>query len=657
MRGSIWKCILGAAKILNNRLSEDSVSPERIIRTMPLALANKIAAGEVVQRPASAAKELIENALDAGAESIQVILKAAGSELIQIIDDGCGMSEADALACFDRHATSKIQAIEDLETIRTLGFRGEALASIAAVSHVELKTRRLNDDVGYHVRMEGGAVVLTEPCALPAGTSIAVRNLFFNVPARRSFLKTPATEFKHLIETFQFLALSNPEVGFSLIHDDNEVYSLPAHPGDDFYEALRSRIATLFGEQHRNKLIQVEEKTSYLSVHGFVGEPEFNRRSRGEQFLFVNGRYIKNRYLEHAVRSAYEDLMPEGAFPFFTLFMTIDPQHVDVNVHPTKAEVKFDDERGMYGFVRTIVRKGLGTSLISPQLSMDEAMFRDPQPAPIKPAAMDFSGYQRAYTGGRSDKAGGYSRPMDAGAFRRSGASLPGELSARMYEQPELSNEGFQIPSETHAETDSEAHRADIGKNESLLWQLHNKYILTQVRSGMMVFDQNAAHERILYEKALSSLESGFGLSQQLLFPHTLEFDPGEYELIKELLPDLRALGFEIEAFGGRSVIVRGVPAELRVGDERTILEEILEQFKSNREALKLKGRENLAKSMARRGAVRSGTPMDIKEMRSLIDQLFLCDKPYACPYGRPTIINISIDELDKRFGKSGSNA
>ena len=623
---------------------------------MPLALANKIAAGEVVQRPASAAKELIENALDAGAENIQVILKAAGSELIQIIDDGCGMSEVDALACFDRHATSKIQAIEDLESIRTLGFRGEALASIAAVSHVELKTRRLNDDIGYHVRMEGGEVVLTEPCASPAGTSIAVRNLFFNVPARRSFLKTPATEFKHLIETFQFLALSNPEVGFSLIHDDNEVYSLPPHPGDDFYEALRSRIATLFGEQHRDKLIQVEEKTSYLSVHGFVGEPEFNRRSRGEQFLFVNGRYIKNRYLEHAVRSAYEDLMPEGAFPFFTLFMTIDPQHVDVNVHPTKAEVKFDDERGMYGFVRTIVRKGLGTSLISPQLSMDEAMFRDPQPAAIKPAGMDFSGYQQDHTTGKGNHPGGY-RPMDSRPFQRPASSMPGEISARMYEQSSRSDEGFQIPSETNITSENELPRADIDKKEALLWQLHNKYILTQVRSGMMVFDQNAAHERILYEKALSSLESGFGLSQQLLFPHTLEFDPGEYELIKELLPNLRALGFEIEAFGGRSVIVRGVPAELRVGDERTILEEILEQFKSNREDLKLKGRENLAKSMARRGAVRSGTPMDIKEMRSLIDQLFLCDKPYSCPYGRPTIINISIDELDQRFGKSGSNA
>ncbi len=361
-------------------MSEEIEQSAGIIHTMPLSLANKIAAGEVVQRPASAAKELIENAIDAGATEIKLILKAAGSELIQVVDNGCGMCEADALACFDRHATSKIKSIDDLESIRTLGFRGEALASIAAVSQVELKTRRLNDDTGLRVLLDGGMLKDQEPAALPAGTSIAIRNLFFNVPARRSFLKSPATEFKHLVETFQFLALSHPSISFTLIHDNNEVYHLPATEGAAFYDALKARVVALFGAQLENQLIQVEEETSYITIGGFISTPEFFRKSRGEQFLFVNDRYVKSRYLEHAVRSSYEELLPENAFPFFTLFLTIDPKHVDVNVHPTKAEVKFDDERGLYGFIRTIVRKGLGSSILSPQLSMDEAMM----PAEIK---------------------------------------------------------------------------------------------------------------------------------------------------------------------------------------------------------------------------------------------------------------------------------
>ncbi|MEM8487735.1 MAG: DNA mismatch repair endonuclease MutL [Bacteroidota bacterium] len=628
-----------------------------IIQTMPLSLANKIAAGEVVQRPASAAKELIENAIDAGATEIKLILKAAGSELIQVIDDGCGMSEADALACFERHATSKIKSIDDLDSIRTLGFRGEALASIAAVSQVELKTRRLNDDTGVRIRMDGGALVEQEPCAAPAGTSIAIRNLFYNVPARRSFLKSPATEFKHLVETFQFLALSHPVVSFTLLHDNNEVYHLPASQDAGFYDALKTRIVALFGQQLDGQLLQVEEKTSYISVSGFVSTPEFYRKSRGEQFLFVNDRYVKSRYLEHAVRSSYEELLPENAYPFFTLFLSIDPKHVDVNVHPTKAEVKFDDERGLYGFIRTIVRKGLGSAILSPQLSMESGMM---------PPAMDLgtaspAGSETTWPpdpvsmpagrqGGGSNWSGGSSN-WSSGKLPASSGIAPGDLSARMYNAPppEAPQEELLIPSSTNAEDE----RIRTGDKETLLWQLHNRYILTQIRSGMMIIDQNAAHERVLYEKALHSMESGFGLSQQLLFPHTIEFNPAEFALIQELMPNMKALGFEIELFGGNSVIVRGVPSEIRVGDERTILEEILEQFKTNLDGLKLKGRENLAKSIARKGAVQSGAPLDIKEMRSLVDQLFLCDTPYVCPYGRPTIINISVEELEKRFGKN----
>ncbi|WP_243664865.1 DNA mismatch repair endonuclease MutL [Rhodothermus marinus] len=328
----------------------------------------------MVQRPASVVKELVENALDAGARHITVILKDAGKTLVQVVDDGCGMSPADARLCFQRHATSKIRTIDDLERIHTLGFRGEALASIAAVARVELKTKRAQDAAGYRVQIEGGQLIAAEPCATANGTSVAVRNLFYNVPARRNFLKTPATEFKHIVETFQVLALSHPEVGFTLIHDDVEIYRLVPETDSSPAERLRRRIGTLFGPEYALQTIPVEETTSYLSVRGFLGRPELHRKSRGEQFFFVNRRYVRHRYLEHAVTSSYEHLIPEGAHPFFVLFLELDPKHVDVNVHPTKAEVKFDDERGIYGVLRAIVRRALGMADLVPQLESATAV-------------------------------------------------------------------------------------------------------------------------------------------------------------------------------------------------------------------------------------------------------------------------------------------
>ena len=427
------------------------------------------------------------------------------------------------------------------------------------------------------------------------------------------------------------------------------MYELNASPDAEFFDSLKDRICDLFGKQYLDKLVRVQENTSYLSVNGFLGDPEFHKRTRGEQFLFVNDRYIKSRYLEHAVRTAYEDILPEGAFPFFILFLSIDPRHIDVNVHPTKAEVKFDDERGMYGFIKTIAKKALSTSLLAPQFSFDTEITPIDMPGPTwpPPQASPFN------TQPPSGRAPSFpeSRPFpgSASAPRHRGQLPLGDFTDRLYERAEgADEEGFVIPSDANVQPSL----PESTKESSLLWQLHGKYILTQIRSGMMIIDQNAAHERVLFEKAMHSLESGFGLSQQLLFPHTLEFGPAEYELIKELMPSLRALGFEIDKFGGRSLIVRGVPAEIKVGDERTILEEILDQFKSNEDTLKIKARENLAKSLARKGAIRSGTSLDIKEMRSLVDQLFMCEKPQVCPYGRPTFLDISIEELDTRFGK-----
>lgn len=629
---------------------------------MPETLANKIAAGEVVQRPASAAKELIENAIDAGADEVTVVLKSAGSELIQVIDNGCGMSPGDAVDSFQRHATSKIRSIDDLERIQTLGFRGEALASIAAVAQVEMKTKRVQDDAGFLVRIHGGAVEATEPCATPEGTSIAVRNVFYNVPARRNFLKTPATEFKHLVETFQFLTLANPSVAFTLIHDDNEVYRLNKAPSTDPHEALRQRISELLGKEHADHVVPVEETTSYLSATGFVSRPEFNRRSRGEQFLFVNGRYVKNRSLDHAVLHAYEGLLPGGAYPFYALFLWLDARHIDVNVHPTKAEIKFDDERGVYGFVKAVVRKALGTADLIPQLDVGQAE----RPTRTQPDGSSFEASverarpfapMRAAGGGETSRVDA-PRPGPARSFEaaaedgpRPAWQPPGELTDRLY-GPDLAEDAAQnIASGSTKEAEEKLERAE---GEPLLWQLHNRYVLTQIRSGLMIVDQHAAHERILYERALQSLHSGFGLSQQLLFPHTLDFNPADFELLKELLPDLRSLGFDVDVFSGRSVVVRGVPADIPAGDERRILDDILQQYRNYQSELQVKGRDNLAKSIAHRSAIKSGDKLTAKEMRTLIDQLFLCEMPYASPHGRPTIIKISIEELDKRFGRGG---
>lgn len=603
-------------------MSDVSLEPESLIRIMPEALANKIAAGEVVQRPASAAKELLENAIDAGAGDVEVILKSSGSELIQVVDDGCGMSREDARACFRRHATSKIAAIEDLERLRTLGFRGEALASIASVSQVELRTKRSSDSAGFCVRVEGGEIQSAEPCATKDGTSIAVKNLFYNVPARRNFMKTPATELRHLVETFQSIALSNPSIAFRLVHDSMEMYRLPAEASTDFGDALRGRIRSLYGAEHEERLVYVGEETSYLSVTGFVGEPELNKKSRGEQFLFVNGRYVRNRSLEHAVYSAFEDLIPEGSYPFFTLFLTLEPARVDVNVHPSKAEVKFDDERGIYNFLKSIVRKGLGSVMLTPQVEPGEGHWSTTGPQPF--SAMSPSGEN------------GFGDPH-RGSPGRSGDA--GRLSDQLYRGGATSGRRSAVDDE-------------VGVDDTLLWQLHDRYILTQIRSGLMILDQNAAHERILYERALQHIEEGVGMSQQLLFPQTVEFAPGDYELLEELLPDLRALGFDIESFGGRSVVVRGVPSDIRSGDERSILEDILAQYKLNRERLKVPSKENLAKSLARRSAIRADTHLGAREMRSLIDQLFACEMPYACPHGRPTMVKIPIEELDKRFSR-----
>lgn len=599
---------------------------EGSIRVMPETLSNKIAAGEVVQRPASAVKELLENAVDAGAGSVTLILKRAGSELIRIVDDGCGMSRHDAAACFQRHATSKVFAAEDLDCIRTLGFRGEALASIAAVAQVELRTKRAVDDAGLCIRNEGGRIVSSEPCAMSDGTSLAVRNLFYNVPARRNFLKTPATELRHIIETFQALALSRPDIAFTLIHDDAEMHRLPPESGEPA-EALRARIGALFGDQYPDMLVPVGEQTSYLTVHGFVGMPELHKKHRSEQFLFVNGRIVKSRSLGHAIQSAYEGLVPQKTWPFFCVFLSVDPSRVDVNVHPAKAEVRFDDDRGVYGFLHAVVQKGLGGMLLTPLA--DAPSTDTAEPWVLKSPAKEFT------VSGHSSGASGFS----------SGAAPTG-----LY--PKKERDAGRHSEELYRGVASLPIRdAAPGDEDMLLWQLHGCYILTQIQSGLMIIDQHAAHERILYERTLGYLRQGQGLSQQLLFARTVEFSPADFELIRELLPDLSTLGFDVELLSGRTAVVRGVPSEIHSGDKEGLLEDLLAQYRRDDEQAGTERGERLARSLARRGAIRPGVALAPAEMRSVIDQLFACDKPYVCPRGRATVVRISIEELQKRFG------
>lgn len=618
--------------------TQTDAAPDGLVRVLPDTLANKIAAGEVVQRPASVLKELLENSIDAGATSIRVVIQEAGAELVQVIDDGAGMGPQDAVTCFGRHATSKIRAVEDLDRIRTLGFRGEALASIASVAHVELKTRRRGDDAGVCVRIAGGEDLDVAPCAAPAGTSVAVRHLFFNVPARRNFLKTPATELKHLVETFHFVAVSHPEVGFELFHDDAELHRL-APSSAPLEQALEARLADLFGKRCIGATVPVRESTSYLSVRGVVGRPELARRGRAEQFLFVNDRYVRHRSLEHAVASAFEGLIPAESRPLFALFLSMDPRHVDVNVHPTKTEVKFDDDRGVYGFLRAVVRRALGTADLVPSLG-DGFGASGVFTGPGRPPSVSFP-------------AGG-SRPESSWNAHPEAAPVGGSRFSFDTTTP---------PPSPHEHTDRVPSDArpfgaddgddDLGlESEPPVWPLHGRYLVTPIRSGLLVVDQRLAHERILYEQAVTAMEGGLGASQQLVFPIVLDLPAPDLALLKELLPDLRSLGFHVEPFGGKTVKVHGVPADIRPGREQTILEDILTEFREQGAGASDR-REPLARSFARRRAFRHGHALTETEARNLIDQLFACAMPFACPHGRPTMVRLSMDELERRFSRA----
>lgn len=606
-----------------------------IINILPETLANKIAAGEVVQRPDSVVKELLENSIDAGATSITVTIKNAGKQLIHIVDNGKGMSEEDAVKCFYRHATSKISTYDDLENIRTLGFRGEALSSIAAVAQVELMTRRLDDEVGSMLRIEGGSILEQTKTALQPGTSISVKNLFYNTPARRQFLKSNNTEFKHIYDTVQRLALSKPEIALEFVSDEDTIVALPS-------QTLAARIKSLFGDRHFATLVPVSEETEMISISGYIGKPDFARKSKVDQFIFLNRRFIISRSINHAVFSGYEHLVEKGNFPFFLLLIDIDPHKVDVNVHPSKMEVKFADEQSIYRFVMAVVRKALGGSDITPIVEFNNRSGDF--------SSLHHSAIPRFYSDTNRPTPSSLDYPGQRQSAPLQNEEIPFDLNTKL-DQIFSSVPGASIeqPSDTPMQIQHGTRESEAQEGKAI-WQLHNKYILTQIRSGLMIIDQHVAHERILYERALIRMNNSVPSSQQLLFPQTIQLPSGDYTLTKDLLPFLNSIGFETKLFGKNTFVLEGVPPEVKAGTEATIVQDILDEYKNNQLRVKLDARDNVAKSFSCKAAIKAGDKLTETEMRSLIDQLFATSMPYVCPHGRPVLIKLSLAELDRRF-------
>lgn len=598
-----------------------------IIQLLPDSIANQIAAGEVVQRPASAVKELMENSIDANASAVQLIVKESGKALIQVIDNGLGMSETDARMSLERHATSKIRRAEDLFSLHTKGFRGEALASIAAVSQMEMRTRRDDHELGTCLVVEASEVKKQEPVACEKGTSISVKNLFYNIPARRNFLKSNPVELKHIIDEFQRLALAHPDIVFSFIQTDESVYDLPAGK-------LSQRIVNLFGKSYQEQLAPCQEETLLVKVHGYIGRPEFARKTRGEQFLFVNQRFIRSNYLHHAVMSAFENLLPENSFPFYVIFIDIDPKHIDVNVHPTKTEIKFDDERAVYAVVRSAVRQAIGSHNLTPAIDFNADVNIISKLTQEAAHSKDIYFDERFSTALRNPNQDHWEK-----LYEKSKNFQPFT--------PDL-----QILRFESGMNNSPVEKEQAALEEKALFQVHNRYIMRQVKSGLMVIDQQYAHERILYEKFLNQLTSKSAESQQDLFPQTVSLSAADFALVLEMEQDIAGLGFRFEVFGKNTLVVNGVPANLSSGSGKALFEGLIEQFKINQSDLSIPIKENLARSLARRAGIKGGHKLGKEEMKALIDGLFACATSNYTPDGIPTFFIFELKKIESYFNR-----
>ncbi len=600
-----------------------------IIRLLPDSIANQIAAGEVIQRPASVIKELLDNAVDAQATEINVIIKDAGKTMIHIQDNGSGMSPTDARMSLERHATSKLRKAEDLFDIRTMGFRGEALASIAAIAHLEIKTRRAEDQIGTRILVEASVVTVQEGCQCPVGTSVIVRNLFYNVPARRKFLKSDPVEMRHILDEFHHLALAFENIQFKLYHNEQEIYSLPAG-------SLRNRIINIFGKKINEHLVPVEEETNYVNFAGYIGKPKLGKKSRGEQFLFVNRRFIRSSYLQHAVKSAYEDILPADQYPFYVLFLDINADKIDVNVHPTKQEIKFEDERIIYNYLRVACRHALGKYSITPSLDFEQevGINRSTGDAPAR------TSFHSGMSGMERD------RHQEKENIKKWGALLE-------------SIEGFSIEKSEDVAYPSPASATVFNNdtNDTILTdhvvpvQLWQRYIVVTGLANMLVVDQRAAHERILFESMMKDLASHNAATQKLLWPETIQSSTADAAVLRELVPHLQSLGFDVAEFGHDTFIIHGIPAIMTdLISPQQAIEDILDRFKEGHQMMEMKPVEKIAFVMASNLSRRRGEIMTTEEMQSLIEQLMASDNPYASPSGRKTFITFGKEEILKRF-------
>jgi len=595
-----------------------------LIKLLPDSVANQIAAGEVIQRPASVVKELVENAVDAGAKTISVVIKDSGKTLIQVVDDGTGMSETDARLAFERHATSKINNAQDLFAIRTKGFRGEALASIAAVSMVELRTRKPGEETGTLIQISGSKVTAQEPCGSPEGSNFAVKNLFFNIPARRKFLKSDNTEMRHIITEFQKIVIPHPEIRFLLYHNDSEIYNLPS-------SNLRQRIIGVFGKQINNELIRIETDTTIISVKGFVGKPENARKTYGEQFFFVNDRFMKHPYFHKAVMEAYRNILVPDAIPSYFIFMEADPESIDVNIHPTKTEIKFENEQAIWPILLASVKEALGRFNIVPSLDFKSEIMFD---IPVKSGSTGIPKAPEIKTDPAYD-------PFSDENNRKTKADI-----IERFEKENI--RGWEKLYYPPGDNDLQTVPSD---SERRLLQIKGKYLVSPVKSGLMLIDQKRAHERILYERYLETTSNSRGISQAEMFPVRIEMNPADYLLLLEIKDEIAQLGFKIEYPDNTTIIsLTGRPSDTQFEDPAELIEILLEEYKSTQADPSGGMKEKVAAALASAAAIPYGKVLSKMEMEDIIDNLFACKEPNYSPKGKTVISIITMEDIDKRF-------
>jgi DNA mismatch repair protein MutL len=619
-----------------------------IVQLLPENIANQIAAGEVIQRPASAVKELLENAVDADSTEIKLFVNDAGKALIQVIDNGKGMSETDARMSFERHATSKIKNIEDLFHIKTMGFRGEALASIAGVAQVELKTKTENNSTGTYIEIENSVVKTQQPIAAQQGTSISMKNLFFNVPARRNFLKSNSSELRHIVDEFIRVSMAFPQIFFSLTSNGQQVFHLDKG-------TLKQRIVQILGNAYAAKLVSVQEETDYLNIYGFVGKPETAKKTRGDQYFFVNNRFIKSAYLNHAVMNAFSDMIAKDSFPMYALFIDLDPSRLDINVHPTKQEIKFEDEKIVYAFVQSAVKHALAQFSVTPTLDFDLDVSVQQSEAVSQPftkeqqSAAASSSLYKTFT--QKNQAHFIESKSDLKHWDSQLTVDSGQLIVDS-KKDFITGKGFDKNIESECKPESIQKKEEKKPTTDHFIQLHQSFIIAQNHNGFIAVHQQNAHERILYERFTNAIKGKPIATQRSLFPVTIELTPADAVLLNELLEDLQLLGYLIEPFGSNTFVVQGTPADIIQGNEKVTIEKMLEQYKHFSNDIKFTKREKLLRSMAWQQSVKAGTGLQHKEMQTLADDLFNCETPNCTPNGKPTFLEFKKDELDKMFGR-----